>query len=111
MQLKQLKIDIIRIKLYKREQHVIFEVIDDGPGIAQKYKKLVFKPGFTSKYDQTGTPSTGIGLSYIDEMVTELGGEVRLEDNENGNGCKFIVCLPECSLKREGNRFVLLYCR
>jgi len=93
---------LIRIKLYKREQHVIFEVIDDGPGIAQKYKKLVFKPGFTSKYDQTGTPSTGIGLSYIDEMVTELGGEVRLEDNENGNGCKFIVCLPECSLKREG---------
>lgn len=93
---------LIHIKLYKREQHVIFEVIDDGPGITQKYKKLVFKPGFTSKYDQTGTPSTGIGLSYIDEMVTELGGEVRLEDNENGNGCKFIVCLPECSLKREG---------
>ncbi len=93
---------LIRIKLYKREKNVIFEVIDDGPGITQKYKKLVFKPGFTSKYDQTGTPSTGIGLSYIDEMVTELGGEVRLEDNENGNGCKFIVCLPECSLKREG---------
>ena len=74
MPLKQLKIGVIRIKLYKREQNVIFEVIDNGPGIVQKYKKLVFKPGFTSKYDQTGTPSTGIGLSYIDEMVTELGG-------------------------------------
>ena len=36
---------LIHIKLYKREQHVIFEVIDDGPGITQKYKKLVFKPG------------------------------------------------------------------
>lgn len=93
---------LIHIKLYKRDQHVIFEVIDDGPGIAQKYKKLVFKPGFTSKYDQTGTPSTGIGLSYIHEMVTELGGEVRLENNENEKGCKFIVCLPEGSLKREG---------
>ncbi|MEC3078636.1 ATP-binding protein, partial [Bacillus tropicus] len=34
---------LIRIKLYKREANVIFEVIDDGPGIAQKYKKLVFK--------------------------------------------------------------------
>ena len=80
-------------------------------GITQKYKKLVFKPGFTSKYDQTGTPSTGIGLSYINEMVTELGGEVKLEDRENKRGCKFIVCLPEGSLKREGNRFVLLYRR
>jgi two-component system sensor histidine kinase YcbA len=93
---------LIIIKLYKRDKHIFFEVIDDGPGIAQKYKKLVFKPGFTSKYDQTGTPSTGIGLSYINEMVTELGGEVRLEDRETGGGCKFIVCLPECSLKREG---------
>ena len=111
MQLKQLKIEASFVLSYINEKNVIFEVIDDGPGITQKYKKLVFKPGFTSKYDQTGTPSTGIGLSYIDEMVTELGGEVRLEDNENGNGCKFIVCLPECSLKREGNRFVLLYCR
>ena len=29
---------LISINLYKRDQHVIFEVIDDGPGIAQKYK-------------------------------------------------------------------------
>ena len=40
--------------------------------------------------------------SYINEMVTELGGEVRLEGRENKRGCKFIVCLPEGSLKREG---------
>ena len=32
-------------------------------------------------------------------MVTELGGEVKLEDRENKRGCKFIVCLPEDSLK------------
>ena len=44
-------------------------------------------------------------------MVTELGGEVKLEDRENKRGCKFIVCLPEDSLKQEGNRFVLLYRR
>ncbi|KEK24634.1 histidine kinase [Bacillus gaemokensis] len=92
----------ISIKVYKRERNVMFEVVDDGPGISSKYQELVFKPGFTSKYDQTGTPSTGIGLSYIKEMVTELGGEVNLQGRESSNGCKFIVCLPEFSLTREG---------
>ncbi|MEN1935234.1 sensor histidine kinase [Paenibacillus sp. 102] len=92
----------IIINAHKQEENVIFEVIDNGPGIAQKYKELVFKPGFTSKYDQTGTPSTGIGLSYIKEMVTELGGEVNLQDGENERGCKFVVRLPVSSLTREG---------
>ncbi|PEB53781.1 ATP-binding protein [Bacillus pseudomycoides] len=92
----------IIIKAYKRDTNVIFEVIDDGPGILPKYKELVFKPGFTSKYDQTGAASTGIGLSYIKEMATELGGEVKLQGSENSGGCKFIVCLPESSLVREG---------
>ncbi|MEY8346840.1 sensor histidine kinase [Bacillus cereus] len=92
----------VGINAYKQEKNVIFEVIDNGPGIVQKYKTLVFKPGFTSKYDQTGTPSTGIGLSYIKEMVTELGGEVILQDRENEKGCKFVVWLPESSLTKEG---------
>ena len=92
----------IVINTYKQEENVMFEVIDNGPGIAQKYKELVYKPGFTSKYDQTGTPSTGIGLSYIKEMVTELGGEVTLQDGEDKRGCKFVVWLPESSLTREG---------
>ncbi|WP_459501364.1 ATP-binding protein [Bacillus sp. C1] len=95
-------IGTVVIKVHKQAETVVFEVIDNGSGIAPKYKELVFKPGFTSKYDQTGTPSTGIGLSYIKEMVAELGGEVNLQDGERARGCKFIVCLPESSLIREG---------
>ncbi|MDZ5607843.1 sensor histidine kinase [Bacillus pseudomycoides] len=91
----------ITITANQRDETVIFEVIDNGPGITPKYKELVFKPGFTSKYDQTGTPSTGIGLSYIKEMVTELGGEVTLQSGDYERGCKFIVRLPKCSLMRE----------
>lgn len=95
-------VGVIVIHANKQEENVIFEVIDNGPGIAPKYKELVFKPGFTSKYDQTGTPSTGIGLSYIKEMVAELGGEVNLQDGENERGCKFVVRLPVSSLTRGG---------
>lgn len=96
------RVGTITIQVKKQGTVVMFEVIDDGPGISGKYKELVFKPGFTSKYDQTGTPSTGIGLSYIKEMVTELEGEVILQDRDAERGCKFIVRLPESSLTKEG---------
>ncbi|MCM3736540.1 sensor histidine kinase [Bacillus cytotoxicus] len=96
------RVGIIAIYIKKQGAVVTFEVIDDGPGISGKYKELVFKPGFTSKYDQTGTPSTGIGLSYIKEMVTELEGEVILQDRDAERGCRFIVRLPESSLTKEG---------
>ena len=96
------RVGTITIQVKKQGTVVTFEVIDDGPGISGKYKELVFKPGFTSKYDQTGTPSTGIGLSYIKEMVTELEGEVILQDRDAERGCKFIVRLPESSLTKEG---------
>ncbi|HDX9590339.1 TPA: sensor histidine kinase [Bacillus pseudomycoides] len=96
------RVGTIAIYVKKQGAVVTFEVIDDGPGISEKYKELIFKPGFTSKYDQLGTPSTGIGLSYIKEMVTELGGEVILQDRDAERGCKFIVRLPESSLIKEG---------
>ncbi|ENQ3108021.1 sensor histidine kinase [Bacillus cereus] len=96
------RVGTITIQVKKQGTVVTFEVIDDGPGISGKYKELVFKPGFTSKYDQTGTPSTGIGLSYIKELVTELEGEVILQDRDAERGCKFIVRLPESSLAKEG---------
>ncbi|MEH7462965.1 sensor histidine kinase [Bacillus thuringiensis] len=96
------RVGTIAIYVKKQGAIVTFEVIDDGPGISGKYKELVFKPGFTSKYDQSGTPSTGIGLSYIKEMVTELEGEVILQDRDAERGCKFIVRLPESSLIKEG---------
>jgi two-component system sensor histidine kinase YcbA len=75
-------------------------VIDDGPGVPSKYTQLIFKPGFTSKYMEDGTPSTGIGLFYIKEMAEELGGEVTLLPRERG--CIFTVRLPILSLAEKG---------
>ena len=50
-------------------------------------------PGFTSKYDDLGNPSTGIGLSYVKEMVEQLEGDVTLEDRTEGKGSIFIIRL------------------
>jgi two-component system sensor histidine kinase YcbA len=90
----------ITVSIDKDDQWVDCKVIDDGPGVPSKYTQLIFKPGFTSKYREDGTPSTGIGLSYIKDMAEELGGEVTLLPQEHG--CIFTVRLPIFSLVEKG---------
>lgn len=90
----------ITITIDKDDQWIDCKVIDDGPGVPSKYTQLIFRPGFTSKYKEDGTPSTGIGLSYIKEMAEELGGEVTLLPREQGS--IFTIRLPILSLAEKG---------
>ncbi|KON71063.1 histidine kinase [Peribacillus butanolivorans] len=91
---------IVRLSLCEFCDHVEFKVADNGPGIPQKYQEVIFKPGFTSKYDHFGTPSTGIGLSYVKEVVKELGGDILFENKLNG--VVFSIKLPIHKLIQKG---------
>jgi len=91
---------IVRLSLFEISDNVEFKVADTGPGIPQKYQTVIFKPGFTSKYDQFGTPSTGIGLSYVKEVVKELGGDILFENSFNG--AVFSIKLPIQKLIQKG---------
>lgn len=83
----------------KREQDLVhFHVTNDGQGIAPKHQPLIFKTGFTTKYDSSGKPSTGIGLSYVKERVETLGGNVTF--NSEANETTFRICLPIASLTK-----------
>lgn len=89
---------IITICVTMESQFVRFQVEDDGPGVPEKYRSLIFKPGFTSKYDKTGTASTGIGLSYVKEITEELEGVVTLQNDLQHSGASFIIKIPVYSL-------------
>lgn len=91
---------IVRLSLCEICDNVEFKVADTGPGIPQKYQTVIFKPGFTSKYDHLGTPSTGIGLSYVKEVVKELGGDILFENSFNG--AVFSIKLPIHKLIQKG---------
>ncbi|WP_255294853.1 ATP-binding protein [Bacillus sp. AFS041924] len=90
----------ILLSIEKNDDWIESRVIDNGPGIALKNKELIFKPGYTSKYSDDGTPSTGIGLSYIKEMAEELGGQVLLSQTESE--CIFTIRLPIDGLVEKG---------
>ncbi|MFE4352186.1 sensor histidine kinase [Peribacillus butanolivorans] len=91
---------IVSLSLCELSDNVELKVADNGTGIPQKYQKVIFKPGFTSKYDHLGTPSTGIGLSYVKEVVKELGGDILFENKPNG--VVFSIKLPIHKLIQKG---------
>nr|WP_322555744.1 sensor histidine kinase [Sporosarcina beigongshangi] len=77
-----------------------FHVFNSDSTIPEKYAHAIFQPGFTSRYDDLGNPSTGIGLSYVEEAVTNLGGKI-LFNNET-NGVTFSIKIPMNQLTQKG---------
>ncbi|MCG7984629.1 hypothetical protein A3194_12745 [Candidatus Thiodiazotropha endoloripes] len=60
---------------------VYCRIRDNGPGIPMDLKQRIFDPFFTTKNNSVGT---GIGLSVSRSIAREHGGELTLEENENG---------------------------
>lgn len=78
-------------KLWVRaERHgdeVIIKVIDNGKGIPEEVKKMVFNEFYTTK--ATGT---GIGLYIVKELVNKYNGEIDFTSNA-GAGTTFTIKL------------------
>lgn len=85
---------LIKISINKNVEYIEFRISNDGPGIPDKKKNLIFKPGYTTKFDISGTPSTGMGLSYIKGVVENLNGKITIDDNPKTNETIFVLQLP-----------------
>ncbi|MFP4388692.1 MAG: sensor histidine kinase, partial [Desulfococcaceae bacterium] len=71
------------------EAEVVFEVVDDGPGMDRETRERMFTLFFSSK----GNKGTGLGLFIAHRMVKQHGGEIAVE-SEPGRGARFAVRLP-----------------
>ncbi len=74
------------------------EVIDDGPGVPEEMRDLIFRPGFTTK--STGT---GLGLAVVHRIARDHEGQFRLGDGSDDfasksrsqpSGAHFILEFP-----------------
>jgi len=62
-----------------------FYIADDGPGIPEHERELVFEPGYTA-----GGSGTGLGLAIVQQIVEAHGWELLLDLSESG-GARFEI--------------------
>jgi two-component system NtrC family sensor kinase len=69
---------------------VVFEVADNGDGIAPENLRKIFDPFFTTKAEGKGT---GLGLAVVYGIVNAHGGETKVASTI-GTGTTFHIELP-----------------
>lgn len=73
-----------------------FTISDNGCGISEELIDYIFKPGYSTKYnDETGHSNRGIGLSLVLDIVEKyFEGEIEVTSNL-GIGTQFRIVLPK----------------
>lgn len=92
----------INIGSYVEDDRVIFYVEDTGEGISPDKLNVVFKSGYTTKYDaETGKMSTGLGLAHVNNIVTDFfKGDINI-CSELKKGTKISFTIPRKLLSRK----------
>jgi len=80
----------VSVAVHRRDDAVITRIADNGQGVDDDRKEDIFRRGETGHAKSVGS---GFGLFFVDTMVGEYGGDVRVEDNDDG-GATFVVRLP-----------------
>lgn len=83
---KKIKINIIL--RYLNTDSVEIRIQDNGFGIPHDVVPKIFKPNFTTK-----SSGTGLGLAFVKQTVTGIGGKIDFMTQVN-RGTTFIITLP-----------------
>ncbi len=78
----------INISLSEKDDILIIKIKDNGKGIPENKRDMIFVPKFTTK-----TKGAGLGLAMVKNIVNNSDGNIRLESS-NENGSVFIIELP-----------------
>jgi signal transduction histidine kinase len=79
----------IDVHVLSKENNLIISVTDNGKGIAEDLKELIFEPKFTTK-----TSGMGLGLAITKNIIEAYGGSISFTSAE-GSGTVFTVVLPK----------------
>ncbi|CUS97154.1 sensor histidine kinase [Candidatus Chrysopegis kryptomonas] len=79
----------IEFKIQQKKDQVIVDVIDTGKGINMKYRKDIFRPGYTTK-----KRGWGLGLSLSKRIIEVYHkGKLFLKESKIGKGSTFRIVL------------------
>ncbi|WP_280770688.1 sensor histidine kinase [Salipaludibacillus daqingensis] len=84
----------IQIENPDNNAFIRIHITDNGPGIPFHNQSLIFSPGFTTKFNDEGNPSNGIGLSYIKHSLNKYNGDIKLVESISNIQTCFSVIIP-----------------
>lgn len=76
---------IVKIRLYSKEERIIFEVVDNGSRIPQELQEQLFVPFVSGDNSRSTKGGSGLGLAISKKIVEKHGGSiafVELSDTE-----------------------------
>jgi len=77
------------VRVLSEDNNLKIAVSDNGKGISEEVKELVFEPKFTTK-----TSGMGLGLAMIKNIIEAYDGVISFSSTE-GIGTVFTVILPK----------------
>ncbi len=91
------KLEILT-RLSKKNERIVIEISDTGPGIPNDVMEHIFEPFYTTKEEGKGT---GLGLSMVYGIIENHGGKISAK-TQAGKGTTFIIELPLTIKSDEG---------
>ncbi|MCW8931383.1 MAG: PAS domain S-box protein [Gammaproteobacteria bacterium] len=86
--------DIVQISVKKESSLLNISVKDNGPGISDEFKQVIFeKFAQADSSDTRQKGGTGLGLAITKELVENMNGSIGFE-SEQSEGSKFYFSLP-----------------
>lgn len=90
--------DRVRIVLRREEEEALILVEDNGPGIPATDLAQVMRPFYRGEASRNrASGGIGLGLAITNRIVQSLGGQLELENRQDG-GLRAIIRLPQAGL-------------
>jgi signal transduction histidine kinase len=80
---------VVQVTVKKENNLVVVTISDNGSGIAEEQKHLIFQPNFTTK-----TSGMGLGLAMVKKMLESVNATINF-DSEVGKGTSFYLSFKE----------------
>ena len=84
----------VEISADETEDHISLQVKDNGIGIAESERDLIFTPLYRADQSRRIIQGMGLGLSIAHDLTELHGGTLTVESNQ-GNGSTFTILLPK----------------
>ena len=84
----------LNINLEEKSEQIIFQVKDNGLGIAKEFQAKIFDKFFRVPTGNAhNIKGHGLGLNYVKKVIEKHGGQIAVH-SQHGEGTEFIISLP-----------------